>query len=116
MGLFGGFGVQNTDAEWNAGHQHRFAFTYAAYYLRTGKFEYLERSVAAARAGFALMDIEENKRFGVGFAAVEDNLDAEGFEHFGPGDKGLWTGLTWASGGALSAAAMLLRRFGGAYV
>merc|ERR1712014_257082 len=45
------------------------------------------------------------------------DLDAEGFEHLGgPGDKGLWTGLTWGSGGALTAVAMLLNRFGGVYV
>eukprot|EP00927_Polykrikos_kofoidii_P021688 TRINITY_DN20454_c0_g1_i1.p1 TRINITY_DN20454_c0_g1~~TRINITY_DN20454_c0_g1_i1.p1 ORF type:complete len:325 (-),score=62.53 TRINITY_DN20454_c0_g1_i1:436-1386(-) len=115
--LFGGFGVQNTDSEWNAGHQHRFALTYADYYDVVGRIEYLERAVAATRAGFALMDIEENKKHGVGFAEVEGDLDAEGFEHLGgPGDKGLWTGLTWGSGGALSAAAMLLRRFGGAFI
>ena len=36
--------------------------TYADYYLATGNTEYLERAVAACRASFALMDMEENHR------------------------------------------------------
>ena len=38
--LYGGFGVMNTDGEWNDGRQARFAVTYADYYRATGKTEY----------------------------------------------------------------------------
>ena len=40
--LFGGFGVMNTDGEWNDGRQSRFVPTYADYYVATGNLEYLE--------------------------------------------------------------------------
>ena len=60
VNLYGGFGVMNTDGEWNDGRQARFVSTYADYYAATGRLEYLERAIAAARAGFALMDIKEN--------------------------------------------------------
>ncbi|MEI6513643.1 MAG: hypothetical protein WCO51_10275, partial [bacterium] len=50
--LYGGFGVMNTDGEWNDGRQARFVPTYADYYEVTGKTEYLERAISATRASF----------------------------------------------------------------
>ena len=125
--LFGGFGVMNTDGEWNDGRQARFVSTYADYYLATGNPEYLERSVAAARAGFALMDIAENhangtnqlsvlppglkKEQGAGLGYAPENV-----YHGGPASRTGWTGFDWSAGGALSATAYLEQKFGGVWV
>ena len=120
--LFGGFGVMNTDHEWNDGRQARFVPTYADYYLATGKIEYLERAVAACRASFALMDISENhlneinslvmpQGPGEGYAGesiIFSNPDEE--------PRAGWTGFTWSAGGALAASAYLERLFGTVWI
>jgi len=51
---FGGFGVQNADAELNDARQALFVRTYMDYYLLTEKEEYMERGLAALRASWAL--------------------------------------------------------------
>jgi len=126
--LFGGFGVMNTDGEWNDGRQARFVSTYADYYLATGKPEYLERAVAAARAGFALMDIAENHANGINQLSVPSGAGLnpeeaagqgyapENVYHGGPNDITGWTGFDWSAGGALSAAAYLEQQFGAVWV
>jgi hypothetical protein len=52
---FGGFGAQNTDAEWSDARQAQFADTYLQFFQVTHEKEYLERAVAACKASFALM-------------------------------------------------------------
>lgn len=120
--LFGGFGAMNTDGEWSDGRGARFVSTYADYYSATGKLEYLERAVAACRAAFALMDIEENHRNGINTIEMSIGLGQgyapENVLHSGPGPirKGLWTGFNWGAGGALAASAYLERTFGSVWV
>jgi hypothetical protein len=133
--LFGGFGVMNTDGEWNDGRQARFVATYADYYRVTGKMEYLERAVAACRASFALCDMPENHANGINGLVIGKNVDprraacgnAEPGKGYAPenihhlaaemwdekrGYKGLWTGMNWSAGGGLAASAYLERHFG----
>ncbi len=131
--LFGGFGVLNTDGEWNDGRQARFVPSYADYYAETGTVEYLQRAVAACRASFALMDIRENHENGINSCVVGTTLDARRAAHGaarpGQGYAGenihhggtdapdsSWTGMTWSAGGGLAASAYLERRFGGVWV
>ena len=128
--LFGGFGVMNCDGEWNDGRQSRMVPTYADYYLATGKIEYLERAVAACRAAFAAMDMEENHANGINDYRVTmaeqvqveagTGLSPESLMHGDPwvhsGEGGGWTGFNWGPGGGLSAAAYLERHFGGVWV
>eukprot|EP00747_Dinoflagellata_sp_TGD_P095432 gnl/TRDRNA2_/TRDRNA2_166467_c0_seq1.p1 gnl/TRDRNA2_/TRDRNA2_166467_c0~~gnl/TRDRNA2_/TRDRNA2_166467_c0_seq1.p1 ORF type:complete len:540 (+),score=77.58 gnl/TRDRNA2_/TRDRNA2_166467_c0_seq1:199-1620(+) len=115
--LFGGFGVMNTDAEWNDGRAHRFVFTYVDYYLHTGVWEYLERAVAAARAGFTNMAIPENREANVSHLSWRPGaLEPENLLHMSPDDLGAWTGFTWGSGGALAATAYLEKMIGGVWV
>lgn len=121
--LFGGFGVMNTDGEWNDGRQSRFVPTYADYYVATGNLEYLERAVAACRAAFALMDIKENHANRINHVTMEMGpglgFAPENCLHHGPGPirgpRG-YTGYNWASGGALAASAYLEEMFGGVLV
>ncbi|MDG2381142.1 MAG: hypothetical protein P8N76_05670 [Pirellulaceae bacterium] len=119
--LYGGFGVMNTDGEWNDGRQSRFVPTYADYYLATGKTEYLERAVAACRSSFALMDMAENHRNRInGIVRPEGaglGFSSENIFHNGPQDaRGGWTGYNWGPGGGLGASAYLDRKFGTVYL
>jgi hypothetical protein len=58
---FGGFGVQNTDAEWNDSRHALCAILLADSYKWTDSTEYFERGIAALRASFTLMVAPENK-------------------------------------------------------
>lgn len=130
--LFGGFGVLNTDGEWND-RQQKVVPTLVNYYLETGKTEFMERAVAACRAGFALMDMEENHandinqlRFGKeidirclknGKAKPGQGYAPENIHHsmdMNPDEKHsyVWTGLTFSSGGGLTASAYLEKHVG----
>lgn len=55
---FGGFTVQNTDHEWSDVREGVCAVILYHYYLATGKTEYLQRSIAAARSGFEVLPYE----------------------------------------------------------
>ncbi|MFN0158648.1 MAG: hypothetical protein ACKVRP_11330, partial [Bacteroidota bacterium] len=117
VNLYGGFGVMNTDGEWNDGRQSRFVPTYADYFIATGKREYLERAVAACRASFALMDMEENHRNRINMITRPEGAglgySCENIFHGGPEDtQGGWTGFNWGPGGGLGASAYLERKFG----
>lgn len=59
INTFGGFGVQNGDAELNDARQALFILTYMDYYLLTGKNEYMERGIAALRASWTLQLLKE---------------------------------------------------------
>ena len=133
--LYGGFGVLNTDAEWND-RQQKVVPTLVNYYLETGKKEFAERAVAACRAGFALMDMEENHanqindlhlgkeleihglvkttanaQPGQGYAPenIHHCMDMDGAEYYAYTS---WTGLTFSSGGSLTAAAYMEHHLG----
>jgi hypothetical protein len=138
--LYGGFGVMNTDGEWNDGRQARFVSTYADYYQETGEIEYLERAVAACRAAFALMDMAENHENGINDTVMGEKLGVrpkvaggraepgmgyageniyhrlQNREWHGGRDLTHWTGMNWSAGGGLAAAAYLERLFGAVWV
>jgi len=132
--LYGGFGVMNTDGEWNDGRQARFTSTYADYALATGNIEYLERAVAACRASFALMDTPENHENDINQCVLGKNLfigpataggkaepgmgyAGENIHHGGRDEHGSgWTGMNWSAGGGLTASAYLERLFGGVWI
>ncbi len=128
--LFGGFGVMNCDGEWNDGRQSRMVPTYADYYRTTGNLEYLERAVAASRASFAAMDMEENHANGINDYRITQaehipveqgiGLSPESLMHGDPwvhsGKGGGWTGINWGPGGGLSATAYLERYFGSVWI
>ena len=128
--LYGGFGVMNCDGEWNDGRQSRLVPSYADYFISTGKIEYLERAVAASRASFAAMDMEENHANGINdyrITMAEQipvetgiGLSPESLMHGDPrvhtGEGGGWTGINWGPGGGLAATAYLEENFGNVWV
>ena len=102
--LFGGFGVQNTDGEWSDARQGYFAMTLSDYFELTGEREYLERSVAAARAMFSLFESAESPRTG------------ENYAHGAWDRMGGVTGIHWGTGSSAVSLGMLRARYGDALV
>lgn len=81
--LFGGFGVQNTDAEWSDARQGLAAPLLADYFHACGEEELLERAVAALRACFSTMYLGEEPyplmRPSV-LGAIEENYAHSGYD------------------------------------
>ncbi|MGH7599128.1 MAG: hypothetical protein ACREOI_22460 [bacterium] len=102
--LFGGFGVQNTDAEWSDSRQGYFAVTLMNYYDLTGAREYFERGVAALRAMFALFESPDSPRTFENYGHDEDDR---------PGGV---TGIHWGTGSSVVSIHIIQQRYGDAYV
>jgi hypothetical protein len=102
--LFGGFGVQNTDAEWSDSRQGYFAMTLMDYYDLTGREEYFERGVAALRSMFSLFESPESPR------------TAENYAHSGTDAPAGVTGLHWGTGSSVVSIHLLRQRYGDAHV
>ena len=114
---FGGFGVMNTDGEWNDARQAVFAPLYLEYYRVTGDREYFERGVAALRASFALMAIPENRKVSPHtYDAYPTGIMPENFAHAGRDGTHGRSDTGWGEAGALAAAAWVETHYGGLYV
>ena len=120
---FGGFGVQNTDAEWSDARQAQFAETYLHYFIITRSKEYLERAVYACRASFALMVLPENKSVSPeNYQGTEINGEswsgnmAENYGHGGVNSRSNQSGFHWGTGSALTTAAIFHDKLGDLYV
>lgn len=119
---FGGFGVMNTDGEWNDARQAQFAEMLSNYYQITGNFAYLQRAVAAMRASFALMAIEENKAVcprnykGTAINFEVHGNSAENYGHSGANERSYQSGFHWGTGSALVAAARLREQYGDLFI
>src|SRR5437660_4205028 len=96
--LLGGFTTQNTDAEWSDARQSYAAVLLLDYYQETGKMEYLERAVAAARATFAV--------------APWENWAHTGFQD----EPGAMTGFHWGTGSAMTSVEIMSSLLGDAFV
>jgi hypothetical protein len=96
--LLGGFTTQNTDAEWSDARQGYAATLLADYYQATGRFEYLERAIAAARSTFAV--------------APWENWAHTGFVD----EPGSLTGFHWGTGSAMTSVELLWPALGDAFI
>lgn len=121
MGIpaLGGFGVMNSDDEWNDARQSLFALTYFGYYAATGKREYAERGLWAMKASFYMMYCPENpllrklyewkhpffheRDYGFEMENAHHGEDADGI-------VGEFTIFDWGNGAASSSLAELLFR------
>ena len=112
----------NTDGEWNDARQAQFATTLAEFYELTGKFMYLERAVASARASFALMAIMENRDIcpenylGTGVFFEIHGGSAENYGHGGYDSRNYQSGFHWGTGSALVTASQLIKRYGDIFI
>jgi len=114
---FGGFGVMNTDGEWNDSRQAVFAWTYLDAYRITGIREYFERGIAALRASFVLLAIPENREVSpYTYDAYPQGLSPENFAHAGVDKTHGRSDCGWGEGGALASSALVERYFGSIYL
>lgn len=114
---FGGFGVMNTDGEWNDARQAVFAPLYLQAYRLTGKKEYFERGIAALRASFVLMSIPQNKKVAPDtWNAYPKGLMPENFAHGGFNGQYGRSDTDWGEAGALAASAFITNHYGDVYI
>ena len=114
---FGGFGVQNSDAEWNDARQGVFATTYLDYYQLTGRLEYLQRGIYAARACFTVMSMPENESISPKtYNQYATGNSGENYGHTGYDTPAGASGFDWQVGSGLVATAFLLRDYGDLYI
>ncbi|HEY3265570.1 MAG TPA: hypothetical protein VGM37_01490 [Armatimonadota bacterium] len=114
---FGGYGVQNTDAEWDDARLAQFACTNIDYYALTGKPEYMERGIAGLRSGFATVYMPEN-RF-VSPRTYQKTPEGYADENYGHGGVDAPAGPTswdWGTGSALASVAYARQRYGDVWV
>lgn len=121
---FGGFGVQNADAELSDARQALFVRTYMEYYLETGKEEYMERGIAALRASWALQLLSEYAEIcpgnlkgietvdGVDRGCICENYGHSGIDFRVPG----YIMFDWGVGTAAMATAYTKKHFGDIFI
>lgn len=103
---FGGYGVMNTDGEWNDARQAQFADTHLDFYRITGETEHLQRAQAACRAAFGTVFLPENYvNYPVGWWRQPRGQAAENHAHSGYDRLCGVSGFDWGSGSALATAA-----------
>lgn len=117
----GGFGVMNTDAEWSDARQAQFATLLMDWYDVTGERELFHRGVAALRASFTLMHLEEHRAIAPGNNPATDPVDrgavAENYGHAGIDAKIQgYVMPDWGAGSAASSAALAQARWGDLYL
>jgi hypothetical protein len=105
---FGGYGVMNTDGEWDDGRQAQFADTHLDFFRLTGNQEQLERALAACRAGFTTVYLPANAAvYPTGWVQQPRGIAAENHAHGGQDDLCGVSGFDWGIGSALATAAYL---------
>ena len=121
---FGGFGVQNADAELNDARQALFVKTYMEYYLETGKWEYMERGIASLRASWAMQILSEFLEICPGNLNGLDTVDGidkgcifENYGHSGRDERVRGFIMTdWGIGSAAYATAYAKKHFGDLFI
>jgi hypothetical protein len=105
---FGGYGVMNTDGEWDDGRQAQFADTHLDFFRATGNQEQLERAIAACRAGFTTVYLPSNAPvYPTGWCRQPRGIAAENHAHGGSDHLCGVSGFDWGIGSALATAAYL---------
>ncbi len=121
INAFGGFGVMNTDGDWNDARQGIIAPVLMDYYRATGERQYMERGIAALRASFTTMYLEDNRAVAPGnlggipdheTGSIAENYGHFGYDHRTPG----FLESDWGPGSAGFAAAYADMHYGGVYI
>jgi len=110
LSAFGGYGVMNTDGEWNDARQAQFAETHLAFGQATGEAEHIERALAAARAAFTTTFLPVSASRYSGWWRSPQGMAAENHGHGGRDELNGVSGFDWGSGSALATAAYFERQ------
>jgi hypothetical protein len=110
LSAYGGYGVMNTDGEWNDARQAQFAETHLAFGRATGEQEHIERAVAAARAAFTTTFSPAAASRYSGWWRSPQGMAAENHGHGGRDELNGVSGFDWGTGSALATAAYFERQ------
>ena len=128
VNTLGGFGVMNTDGEWNDSRQSLFSEIILQYGKLLNMEEYKERGLSALRASFVMMYCPENPITKLQYEKVypyfgkEDyGFNMENYGHGGQtGPEGIGIGpathYDWGNGSASEAYNRILDKFGKSYI
>jgi hypothetical protein len=120
----GGFGVMNTDGEWNDSRETLFAELFIEYGKELDREDYIERGVAAVKSGFIMMYCPENpevkkmwEKVYPWFGASDYGFTMENYAHggrTGPEGEGMgvFTIYDWGNGAASEAAMRIMDHHG----
>lgn len=114
---YGGFGVQNSDGEYNDARQAQFGCTLCDFGAQLGRQDWFERGVAATRASLTLINdplhaelgIYPNPNYPLG-------LEPENDGHAGIDEQDGRSGTDWGESSGLTSMAWLLDKYGSGYV
>jgi hypothetical protein len=113
---YGGFGVQNSDGEYNDARQAQFGDTLADFGAELGRKDYFERGVAAARASLTLINHPLHEKFGIyPNPNYPLGLEPENDCHGGSDHQAGRTGPDWGEMSGLTSMAWLLDKYGPNY-
>jgi hypothetical protein len=113
---FGGFGVMNTDGEWNDLREVFFSRVYFLAYELTGTAEYFERGAAALRAGYALMSHPSHRDTNpLRYDTFPVGLTPENIAHGGWDGRAIRSGFDWGGGAVAAATALTDVLYGGLF-
>ena len=114
---FGGFGVQNSDAEWLDQRNHRFAVALLQAGLLSGRQDLMERAVAAVHSSLTLVNHPLHTQNNIyNYPNFPVGLGPENIDHDGYPQMPLRSGPNWGETGGLAAAACFLEKIGGVYI
>jgi hypothetical protein len=124
----GGFGVMNTDGEWNDSRQTLFAELFMEYYKEMGDAYLFERGIAALKSGFTMMYCPQNpqvkkmwEKVYPWFGPEDYGFTMENYAHGGtasPEGRGMgtFTIYDWGNGAASEAANRIHDHYGDVYI
>lgn len=109
---YGGFGVQNSDGEYDDARQAQFGATLCDFGARLGRQDLFERGVAAIRASLTLVNVPNDPYQVYPNANYPIGLEPENCGHGGTNEQDGRSGFDWAEGSGLAAAAEVMNKYG----
>lgn len=113
---YGGFGVQNSDGEYDDARQAQFGETLCDFGAQLGRRDYFERGVAATRAALTLINHPLHDEFGIyPNPNYPLGIEPENCGHGGDDTQAGRSGFDWGEGSGLTSMAALLDKYGETY-
>ncbi|MBI1333284.1 MAG: hypothetical protein GC165_10435 [Armatimonadetes bacterium] len=113
---YGGFGVQNSDGEYDDARQAQFGETLCDFGAQLGRQDYFERGVAATRATLTLINHPLHDEYGIyPNPNYPLGIEPENCGHGGDDTQAGRSGFDWGEGSGLTSMALLLNKYGETY-
>jgi hypothetical protein len=110
---YGGFGVQNSDGEYDDARQSQFGETLCDFGVTLNRRDLFERGVAALRASLALINCPLHEQLGIyPNANYPLGMEPENDGHGGSDEQDGRSGFDWAEGSGLAGIAVVTQKYG----